>query len=362
MTIDNKYMKIALRLARKAQGLTHPNPAVGAVIVKGKKIVGKGYHKKCGLPHAEINALRQAGKLARGATMYVTLEPCDHYGRTSPCTEAIIKSGIRDVIIAMKDPNPITNGRGIRKLNKNGIGTKVGVLKEEAVRINRPFIKSVTEKVPYVTVKVAESIDGKIAAKTGDSKWISGEDSRRYVHELRGRVDAVMVGANTAVMDDPLLLSRIKNARQPIRIVVDSQLRMPLSARLFSTINKSPVIVATGKGVSLRRAALYEAKGAKVIFISVKNGMLDLRELLKALLEMGIIEVLVEGGGELVASLVERRLVDRFLFFIAPKIIGGRDAVTAVEGSGIDSIKEAVALKNVSIKKFKKDILIEAEV
>ncbi|MDD5136172.1 MAG: bifunctional diaminohydroxyphosphoribosylaminopyrimidine deaminase/5-amino-6-(5-phosphoribosylamino)uracil reductase RibD, partial [Candidatus Omnitrophica bacterium] len=339
MNPDERYMRMALGLARRAQGLTSPNPAVGAVIVKGGRIVGKGYHKRCGLPHAEVNALDDAGAKARGAVLYVTLEPCDHFGRTPPCTDAIIDAGIRKVVVGMKDPNPVNNGKGIRKLNRAGIGTVVGILEDEARDLNKPSIKFITTGMPYVTVKMAESLDGKIATKTGDSRWITDTDSRRFVHGLRSKVDAIMVGARTVVKDDPLLLSNLSKGRQPVRVIVDSALKIPKSAKIFSRMDESPVIIATTKAGS-------------------KPGRVDLRDLLKKLGGMGICHLLVEGGGEIVASLVEKRLVDEFLFFIAPKIIGGRDAATSVEGAGIKKMREALNFSKMRIRKFKKDILI----
>ncbi len=341
MNTGHKYMALAIKLAKRAEGMTSPNPMVGAVIVKNGMIVGRGYHKRAGLPHAEINALRQAGAKAKGATLYVTLEPCDHFGRTPPCAIAIINSGVKRVVIAMIDPNPVNSGSGIRKLNRCGIKTEVGLLAEDAMAMNRPYIKSITEKIPFVTVKVAQSLDGKIATKRGDSKWISGEDSRRYVHELRRKADAVMVGANTVRRDDPLLLSRSKaRGKQPVRVIVAGRSALPSGAKIFSNSHKHPVIVVKPAGRS----------GKKV----------DLKKLLSSLAKIGIINILVEGGGELIAGLVEERLVDRFLVFIAPKIIGGRDAKTAVEGVGIEKIKDAFKLKNISVRRFKEDILIEA--
>ncbi|MFH0763674.1 MAG: bifunctional diaminohydroxyphosphoribosylaminopyrimidine deaminase/5-amino-6-(5-phosphoribosylamino)uracil reductase RibD [Candidatus Omnitrophota bacterium] len=339
MNTDEKYMRVALNLAKKGEGFTSPNPMVGAVIVKNGRIVGKGYHKRCGSAHAEVNAVKDAGKKAGGASLYVTLEPCDRFGRTPPCTDALIESGIKRAVIAMKDPNPANNGRGIKKLAGSGIKVKTGVLRKEAIALNKPYIKFITKKLPYVTVKMAESIDGKIAAKSGESRWITGEESGRYVHSLRAKSDAVMVGANTILKDDSLLLSKRSGAKQPVRIVVCGRRTIPGNARIFSQIDKSPVILARSKA-----------------------GRMDLRRLLSELAKREIANILVEGGGELVASLVEERLVDRFLFFIAPKIIGGRLAKTAVEGVGVDRISRAIPLKFVKIKRFKEDILIEAEV
>lgn len=341
MSIDHKYMALAIALAKRAEGMTSPNPMVGAVIVKNGRIVGRGYHKRAGLAHAEINALRQAGAKTKGATLYVTLEPCDHFGRTPPCTAAIIKSGIKLVVIAMRDPNPVNNGSGIKKLSRHGIKTKVGLLARDAEAMNKPYIKFITKKIPFVTVKVAQSLDGKIATKTGDSKWISSGDSRRYVHELRRIADAVMVGANTVRRDDPLLLSRLSQGKQPVRVIVGGRSALPRQAKVFLDPHKAPVIL-------VRPAGRF---GKKV----------DLKKLLMALAKRGIINILVEGGGELIAGLVKENLVDRFLVFIAPKIIGGRDAKTAVEGNGVEKIRDALGLKNMSVKRFKEDILIEAE-
>jgi diaminohydroxyphosphoribosylaminopyrimidine deaminase/5-amino-6-(5-phosphoribosylamino)uracil reductase len=341
MNIHEKYMRLAIELAKKAEGKTSPNPIVGAVIVKNNKIIGKGYHKRAGLPHAEINALRQSGAKANGATLYVTLEPCGHFGRTPPCTTAVIKSGIKQVVIAMRDPNPVNNGSSVRKLSRHGIKTKVGLLAKDAILMNRPYIKFITKKIPFVTVKVAQSLDGKIATGTGDSKWISGDASRRYVHELRRMADAVMVGANTVRRDDPLLLSR-SSGKQPVRVIVSGRSGLPHQAKIFSIQDKAPVIVVRPSGRS----------GKKV----------DLKKLMTTLAKRGITNILVEGGGELIAGLVKEGLVDRFLVFIAPKIIGGRDAKTAVEGSGTALIKDALKLKNMSVRRFREDILIEAQV
>ena len=333
-------MALAIALAKRAEGMTSPNPIVGAVIVKNRRVVGRGYHKRAGLPHAEINALRQAGAKVKGATLYVTLEPCDHSGRTPPCTAAIIRSGIKRVVIAIEDPNPANNGSGIRKLNRYGVRTRVGILAKDAMAMNRPYIKFITKRIPFVTVKVAQSLDGKIATKTGDSKWISSGDSRRYVHELRRISDAVMVGANTVRKDDPLLLSKLSRGKQPVRVIVSGKSGLPSGAKVCSYLQRSPVIVVRPSGRFRKKV--------------------DLNKLLKALAKRDITNILVEGGGELIAGLVEENLVDRFLVFIAPKIIGGRDAKTAVEGNGIEKIKDALCLQNMSVRRFKEDMLIEA--
>ncbi|MBN1526794.1 MAG: bifunctional diaminohydroxyphosphoribosylaminopyrimidine deaminase/5-amino-6-(5-phosphoribosylamino)uracil reductase RibD [Candidatus Omnitrophica bacterium] len=361
MNTHEHYMHLAIDLAKKAQGRTSPNPIVGAVIVKSGRIVGKGYHKRAGMPHAEIEALRQAGSRAKGATLYVTLEPCDHFGRTPPCTDAVVRSGIKEAVIAMKDPNPANNGRGIRKLKRHGIKTTLGTLEAEAREMNRPYMKWITTRMPYVTVKVAQSLDGKIAARTGDSRWISSEESRRLVHGLRGMADAVMVGVNTVIKDDPLLTNRSGSGKQPIRVVLDSALKIPLSAKLVKTSKRIPLIIATTPSSSEKKMRALIDKGAGVAVVRPERGRVDLRALLKALGRRGITHIMAEGGGELVASLTESRLADRFLFFIAPKLVGGRAAPTSVEGAGISKIKDAFLMRNVAVNKSGSDILVEAE-
>ena len=361
MNIHEHYMRMAIRLAKKAEGQTSPNPIVGAVVVKGGKIVGKGYHKKAGMPHAEIEALRQAGSRAKGATLYVTLEPCDHFGRTPPCTDAIVRSGIKEVVIAMRDPNPANNGRGTKKLRHHGIRTTVGIVEEQAREMNRPYIKWITTRMPYVTVKVAQSLDGKIAARTGDSRWISSGESRRYVHGLRGKSDAVMVGLNTVLKDDPLLTNRSGAGKRPVRVVVDSALKTPLNAKLVKTSRHVPLIIATTPRSSEKKKAALTDKGAEVITVRSKNGRVDLRAVLRLLGQRGFTHIMAEGGGELVAGLTESRLADRFLFFIAPKLVGGRAAPTSVEGAGISKIEDALVMSSVTIKRFGSDILVEAE-
>ena len=383
-------MRLALKLAKLGLGMTSPNPLVGACVVKSGRILGNGFHEMAGLPHAEVNALRSAGLAAKGATLYITPEPCDHFGRTPPCTEAIVRSGVRKVVIGMKDPNPLNNGKGIRKLKKRGIETIVGVLEDEAWSINRPYIKFITERLPFVTVKLAESLDGKIATRTGDSRWITSEDSRRYVHKLRGEVDAVMVGVGTVLRDDPRLTVRdgrpLKLAthlqgrrgtprinhpsagqarderKKLIRIIVDSRLRTPANAKIFADCDASPVLIATAKGSSEGKRKALEKKGAKVLVVKGKGKRVDLKSLFKRLAERDIAHVMVEGGGELAAGILEEKLADRILLFIAPKIIGGRDAVTSVEGKGVDLVSNAVKIKGLRIKRFSKDILIEGEI
>jgi len=360
---DKKYMRLALRLAIKGKGRTSPNPLVGAVIVRNDRIVGRGYHKRVGEPHAEINALDMAGRRARGATLYLNLEPCAHFGRTPPCTKKIISSGIKKIVVAMIDPNPLNCGRGVKELKETGVKVKVGVLEEDAKKINEAYIKYITTKRPFVILKTAMSLDGKIATKTGDSKWITNESSRKYVHRLRSEVDAILVSVETVLKDDPLLTVRSPKSKvqsQPVRVVVDSRARIPLGAKVLN--REAPTIVATTKFASKRKIKALKKKGAKVLIVKDRDKKVNLKELLKRLGESEIISLLVEGGGSINASFLEGGLVDKMLFFIAPKIIGGEEALTPVEGEGIERIRDAIKLKDVSVKRFGEDVLVEGYV
>ena len=360
---DEKYMRLALRLAIKAKGRTSPNPLVGAVIVKDNRIIGKGYHRRAGEPHAEINALDMAGERARGATLYLNLEPCAHFGRTSPCTKKIISSRIKEVVVAMIDSNPLNCGKGIRELRKVGTEVKVGVLEEEAKKINEAYITYITTRKPFVILKTAMSLDGKIATKTRDSKWITNESSRKYVHKLRSEVDAILVGVETVLKDNPRLTVRMSDVRcqmsdrNPIRIVVDSGARIPLGAKILN--QEAPTIVATTKFASKRKIEALRKKEVKVLIIRDRDKRVNLKELLKRLGDLEITSLLIEGGGKVNASFLENGLVDKVLFFIAPKIIGGEGALTPVEGEGIERIKHAIKLKDISIKRFEEDVLVE---
>jgi len=339
---DEKYIKIALELAGRAKGMTSPNPCVGAVIVKNGRIVGRGYHRFAGGAHAEVYALRQAGDKARGATLYVSLEPCSHFGKTPPCVDSIIKAGIKRVVAAIEDPNPLNNGRGIKELKRSGIKADVGILEEEARELNEDFIKYITRKIPFVIVKVAQSLDGKIATRTGDSKWISGEKAREFVHELRSRVDAVLVGANTVLKDDPLLTARVKGrkVKQPLRVILSGSSKIPPKARVLNSEGGEVMIAAPKK----------------------RGGRVDIKSLLKKLAERGIMSVLIEGGGETIASAFAAGTVDKVYFFVAPKIIGGRKALTSVEGEGVGKAAKAIKLKDVKLRKIEDDFLIEGYV
>ena len=357
---DEKYMKLALGLAAKAKERTYPNPMVGAVIVKGGKVVGKGYHKKAGKDHAEVAAIKDASGNCSGGVMYVTLEPCDHYGRTPPCTQAIIKSGIKTVHIAAKDPNPNNNGSGIKKLKKHGIRVSSGLFAEESLALNRKYIKHATKGMPYITLKLAQSVDGKIAARDKTSKWITSEVSRRYSRKMRSRFSAIMVGANTVCEDDPLLLGEGEKGKRITRVVVDSRLRTSLGSKLVKTAKKSPVIFATTELAPRARLRKFKnAKGVEIIETKSRKDKVSLKPLLKKLAKKDIISMIVEGGGELAGSLIDESLVDEAMFFVSPKIIGGN--YSSVKGQGAGNIAKVMQLRDVEIKKMGKDILIRGK-
>jgi len=362
-------MQAALKLAVKAQGRTRPNPMVGAVVVRAGRIVGTGWHQKAGQPHAEVLALRRAGPRARGATLYVSLEPCAHTGRTPPCAQAIADAGIRRVVAAMSDPNPKNQGRGIRQLKAQGIQTSVGLLEKEARAINRVFITWMSAGRPFVTVKVAQSLDGKIATRTGSSRWISGRQAREWVHRLRAQVDAILVGVETVLKDDPRLtvrgpltlsLSKGERRRSPVRVILDSHLRTPPMARIFSS--RMTVIIATTARASKEREQRLLRAGAEILRLPGRNGRVDIRALLKRLARREISHLLIEGGGEVIASAFEARAVDRIVCIIAPAVIGGRDAPTGVEGTGVKSLDAAIPLRNVQVRQLGKDLLVTADV
>lgn len=355
------YMECALSLARLAMGYTSPNPAVGAVVIKDEVVVGMGYTQPTGSEHAEVMALRQAGDKAQGATLYVTLEPCAHHGHTPPCTQAIIAAGISEVYIALLDPNPLVSGRGVSRLNETGIKTHIGTCQQAAYEINEAYIKHVTTGLPFVMAKFAMSLDGKIATKTGDSKWITREEARKYAHALRHTVDAIMVGVNTIVADNPHLTARGCGGKggigkdQPIRLIVDSKGRVPLNAHIFEPPGK--VLLAVVAPFDSAKKEKFAQVGAEVVELPARESDVDIVELLKLLGKREIVTVLVEGGGKVLGSLFDRHLVDKVLAFISPIIIGGSGA-TSVAGNGVDNIANALRLSRVDIKSFGDDILI----
>ncbi|WP_051904534.1 bifunctional diaminohydroxyphosphoribosylaminopyrimidine deaminase/5-amino-6-(5-phosphoribosylamino)uracil reductase RibD [Hippea jasoniae] len=359
MTDDEIFMSKALKLAKKAKGKTCPNPMVGAVIVKNSKIIAEGYHKKAGKPHAEVEAINSVKdkSLLKGATMYVTLEPCNHYGRTPPCSLAIIKSGIKRVVIAMKDPNKTASG-GIERLKKAGIEVKVGVLEEKAKKLNEVFIENITNKKPFYIMKAAMLLNGLIALKGGNSKWITNPSSRRFAHRLRGTHSAILVGINTILMDDPLLTCRIKGYRQPKRVILDANLKTPVSANIFSVYPDNIIIITSPNAPEAKKRVL-EATGATIVECKTKNGEFDKDHLNKLLLELEICSVVVEGGSRTHGYFLKHRLYNKAYLFFAPKLSGSYGAFNAVGSEAVKSPRDAVKLSNISCKYIDNDILIE---
>jgi len=358
--LEEKYMKKALELARLGEGYTSPNPLVGALIVKKGKIIAEGYHEKYGENHAEVNAFLDASEDVKGADMYVTLEPCSHQGKTPPCADRIVKEGIKRVFIGMKDPNPLVAGRGVEILEKNGIEVKSGILEKEAVELNEIFIKYITENKPFCILKTAMSLDGKIATSSGDSKWISNEKSRKYVHQLRHRVSGIMVGIGTVLADDPMLTTRLENkkSKDPHRIIIDTEGRIPLDSKILNLKSHSKTIIATTEKITSEKVKSLEDKNAEVVICPLKNNKVDLNYLFEYLAKMGIDSILVEGGSTLNESILKEKLVDKVVTFIAPKIIGGSQAKTPVEGEGFKYIKDSVKLENIKTRYFDEDIMI----
>jgi diaminohydroxyphosphoribosylaminopyrimidine deaminase / 5-amino-6-(5-phosphoribosylamino)uracil reductase len=353
MISHKKYMAIALKLAEKGKGYVSPNPLVGCVVVKRGKIVGKGYHKKYGEAHAEINALKSAGKKSNNATMYVNVEPCSHWGKTSPCTEKIVEAGVREVIVGMEDPNPLVDG--YKELKFRGLKTRIGILKEKAKELNQAYIKHMKTKKPFVILKLAMSLDGKIATSTGDSKYITAMDARKYVHGLRNDVDAVMVGINTVVRDNPLLDSRLVKGKNPVKVIVDSSLKISEKAKVLK--DSSKVVIATTKKAPKSKLEKLQRKGIRIILLKPKQGMVDLKELVKELGKSEIASVMIEGGAELSGNAIKENIVDKVLIFTAPKIIG--NGLGPIKNLGIKKVNKAIQLKNISTMKIGKDLLVE---
>lgn len=360
---DEYYMKIALRLAKKGEGLVSPNPMVGALIVKGERIIGKGYHKKAGLPHAEIVAIRSAKEDLKGSILYVNLEPCVHYGRTPPCVPEIIKAGVSKVVIAMQDPNPEVNGKGIEMLKEAGISLKVGVLEDEAKKLNEVFVVNMEKKRPFFIMKSASSFDGKIATRTCDSKWISNEESRKYVNRIRERVDGIMVGINTVIVDNPTLTPRVERPKRiPARIILDTKLRIPISSNIVRSANRFKTIVFTSEYRQEKEAKLT-SMGVEVVKVQKdESGRVSLKDVAQELFKREIMSVLVEGGGEINSSLLRDGLVDKFILFYSPIFIGGRNAMSMIGGKGVEFLKDAYRVKVERVKQLNGDICIEGYV
>ncbi|MBP5555722.1 MAG: bifunctional diaminohydroxyphosphoribosylaminopyrimidine deaminase/5-amino-6-(5-phosphoribosylamino)uracil reductase RibD [Lachnospiraceae bacterium] len=358
---DEFYMRRALELATMGRGNTNPNPMVGAVIVKEGRIIGEGYHERYGELHAERNALKNCIESPEGATVYVSLEPCCHHGKTPPCTDALIESGIGKVVVGMLDVNPIVAGNGVNILIDHGIEVVTGVLEDECRRLNRIFIKYITEKLPYVVMKYGMTADGKIATVTGESKWITGPSSRENVHRTRHSLMGIMVGIGTVIADDPMLDCRLpEGGKNPVRIICDSSLRTPMDSKIVKTATEIRTIIAT---VSTDESLIkeYESKGLEVVRTSGGDGKVNLKELMRILGEMGIDSILLEGGAQLNFSALNSRIVDEVHTYISPKIFGG-DAKTPVGGKGIEKIDDAVMIKPFSITGFDDDIFVESEV
>ena len=356
-----KWMRLALSLAKKGEGKVSPNPMVGAVLVKNGKLIAKGYHRYFGGPHAEVEAIQRAKDKARGCTLYVTLEPCSHYGKTPPCTQAIIRAGIRRVVIATLDPNPINSGRGVQELKKAGIETELGVCEEEATKVNEAFFKFMKKKIPFVVVKVASSLDGKIATSKGESKWITGQKAREFAHRLRDKMDAILVGINTVISDDPSLLAPSKDSLA--RVILDSKLRIPLNSKILKNQDKADTFIFTTSKADRQKLCELKSRGIKVAIVKEdQDGRVDLEEVLKKLASLEIMILLVEGGGKVIGSFFDKGLVDKLFLFLAPRIIGGRNSLTWVEGKGVDLLSQTPHIEVSSLRKIGQDLLLEGYV
>ena len=358
---DAAFMLKALALARKGLGRTSPNPAVGAVLVKGGRVIGSGFHRAAGLAHAEVEALESATEDPRGSTLYVTLEPCCHHGRTPPCVDAVIRARIRRVVVGALDPNPRVSGRGVERLEKAGIDVTTGVREPRCRALNEAYNRHVVTGLPFVTLKLASSLDGRIAASTGHSRWITGPGARRLVHRMRSLSDAVMVGVSTALADDPELTVRLVRGRDPLRVVVDSAFRVPLSSRIFKGPHAAGTMVFTTRAADGKKIARATALGAEVVRVRKTRDGVDLKGALAELGRRGITSVLVEGGGTLAASLLRAGLVDKVVHFIAPAYIGG-DGVPSVGGLGVRDAGKALRLTGVRTRRAGGDIVVEGYV
>jgi len=356
---DSKFMREALRQARKGLGRTSPNPVVGAVIVREGEIVARGYHHRAGLPHAEVEALRKLEEKTQGSTLYVTLEPCNHFGRTPPCTEAILKSGIQRVVVGMKDPNPLVSGSGCGFLEKNGVEVSTGLLESECRRLNEGYLKFVAHRRPFVMVKSALTLDGWTATSTGDSKWITNERSRQFVHGLRNRVDALLVGVGTVLADDPSLTTRLKGGqgKDPVRIVVDTNLRTPLDAKVLGHTSDAQTLLVAGAHPRPEIRKKFQKNGVSIITCPLKGGRIDLGALMDILGERSMTTLLVEGGASIIGSLLRERLIDKFLILTAPKLLGGNDGVPMAAGPGARQMDDCLCLRDLEVRRFGEDIL-----
>ncbi|MCX8160626.1 MAG: bifunctional diaminohydroxyphosphoribosylaminopyrimidine deaminase/5-amino-6-(5-phosphoribosylamino)uracil reductase RibD [Candidatus Saccharicenans sp.] len=358
---DLEFMEMAYTLAEKARGRTSPNPCVGAVVVKADRIVGWGYHREAGKPHAEIEALDRAGHRARGATLYLTLEPCVHWGRTPPCVDRLLETGLKRVVVSAYDPNPLVNKKGVGRLRQAGIRVETGLLEHLNLKLNESYIKYITERIPFVTLKAALSLDGKIAAASGDSRWISSQESRYFAQHLRAEHDAILVGINTILKDDPELTLRLDEAsgKKWHRVVLDAFLRFPTEARLLKNPEAGQVIIFAGSEAPEDQAARLAQLGAEIIRVPEASGQLDLKAVLEELGRREIASVLVEGGAGVLTSFLQQKLANKVYFFLSPRFIGGEKSPTPFEGRGAETVAGALELKNVRHFSIRNDIIVE---
>jgi len=361
-TPDERFMALAVRQARRGEGRTRPNPPVGAVIVRGEQVLARGFHARAGADHAEVDALRKVGRRARGAELYVTLEPCAHQGRTPPCADAIIRAGIRRVVIGVLDPNPLTDGQGVARLRRGGVEVVSGVLEDACNRLLDGFACLMRHGRPFVVLKLAATLDGRIATRTGHSRWITGEAARREVHRLRDRCDAILVGSGTVTADNPALTCRIPRGRDPLRVVLSSSLSFAADAQVVTTAGADDgptALVATTRRAPADRAQALREAGAEVVRLPSAGGRVRIPALLQALGQRGIMSVLVEGGSEVAAQFLDGGHVDRLLWFVAPKIVGGEKAVPAVAGRGAALMSDALVLEDLVVRRVGGDLLFD---
>ncbi len=359
---DSTYMQRALELAAMGTGYVHPNPLVGCVVVKDGQIIGEGYHQRYGEAHAEVHALQAAGAAAKDAVLYVTLEPCSHTGKTPPCAEAVVRAGVARVVVAMRDPNPLVDGGGLARLREAGVSYTVGVCEEESRRLNEAFVHYVTTQRPFVTLKCAITLDGKIATRTGASRWITGPAARELVHQLRHASDVILVGLGTVVHDDPLLTTRLPHGAgvNPLRVVVDSGLNLPLNAQLATVAPECRTLVATTESAPESRQQQLEARGVEILRCpAYDEGGVEIEAVWRMLGARGMTSVLVEGGARLSATLLRRRLIDKVLFFVAPKIIGG-DGLSVIGACGVETMEQAIPFRNMTSRHVGEDVMLEA--
>jgi diaminohydroxyphosphoribosylaminopyrimidine deaminase/5-amino-6-(5-phosphoribosylamino)uracil reductase len=365
MNDDEQFMKMALDLASLGRGTTSPNPMVGAVVVKHGKVIGKGYHQTAGLAHAEVNALDEAGSDAKNATLYVTLEPCNHHGRTPPCTERILSAGINRLVVAMPDPNPDVRGGGLDYLSQKGLKLVSGVRQQEAQELNEAFIKYITTRKPFVILKCAATLDGQIATRSGDAKWVSSAASRAYVHQLRHAVDAILVGIGTVQKDDPQLTTRLTEGggQNPIRVILDTNLSISETTQVVQTSHAAKTWIISAEAAhsdeTQTKRAYLERMGVRLLTAPIHQKHIDLAQLITLLGQEQITSLLIEGGGEIIASAVAAEIVDKIMFFYAPKILGGNDGIPICKGQGKDRMQSAWPVSSVRVHRFEEDVMIE---